>query len=150
MSKKETTEFSRMPLVQFFKDLFLNDRFFYAMFGMVVLFVLSFIFPSLLLLSKFFLFVFIALVLVDVFILFRDKKGIIAARNLPDKFSNGDFNEVPLEITNTYGLKMYCVLIDELPMQFQLRDFKLSVALNAAQKEQLTYTVRPTERGEYV
>ena len=150
MSKKETTEFSRMPLVQFFKDLFLNDRFFYAMFGMVVLFVLSFIFPSLLLLSKFFLFVFIALVLVDVFILFRDKKGIIAARNLPDKFSNGDFNEVPLEITNTYGLKMYCALIDELPMQFQQRDFKLSVALNAAQKEQLTYTVRPTERGEYV
>jgi len=52
MSKKETTEFSRMPLVQFFKDLFLNDRFFYAMFGMVVLFVLSFIFPSLMQLKK--------------------------------------------------------------------------------------------------
>ena len=144
------SEKSNIALVQFFKDLFLNNRFFYAMFGIIVLFILSFIFPSLLVLSKLLFFVFVALVFIDVLILFGSKKGIEANRELPEKFSNGDANNVPISITNHYSLKMYCTVIDELPMQFQERDFSINTAIAANQKEQLTYSVRPTERGEYV
>lgn len=147
MKKSEKTN---IALVQFFKDLFLNNRLFYAIFGIIVLFVLSFIFPSLLVLSKLLFFVFITLVLVDVLILFGGKKGIEVKRELPEKFSNGDENNVPVSITNHYSLKMYCTVIDELPMQFQERDFSIHIPIDANQKEQLTYSVRPTERGEYV
>lgn len=149
MSENKTSEFSRMPIVRFFKDLFLNNRFFYAMFGIIVLFVVSFIFPSILLLAKLLFFVVIALVLVDILILFGNKKGIETQRELPEKFSNGDENKVPISITNKYSLKTYCTILDELPMQFQQRDFSITTSINANKKEQLSYTVRPTERGEY-
>ncbi|WP_299434503.1 DUF58 domain-containing protein [uncultured Maribacter sp.] len=149
MSENKTSEFSRMPLIRFFKDLFLNNRFFYAMFGIIVLFVVSFIFPSILLLAKLLFFVFIALVLVDILILFGNKNGIEAQRELPEKFSNGDENKVPISITNKYSLKTYCTILEELPMQFQQRDFSIAISINANKKEQLSYTVRPTERGEY-
>ncbi|WP_298488797.1 DUF58 domain-containing protein [uncultured Maribacter sp.] len=149
MSENKTSEFSRMPIVRFFKDLFLNNRFFYAMFGIIVLFVVSFIFPSILLLAKLLFFVVIALVLVDILILFGNKNGIEAQRELPEKFSNGDENKVPISITNKYSLKTYCTILDELPMQFQQRDFSITTSINANKKEQLSYTVRPTERGEY-
>ena len=149
MSENKTSEFSRMPLIRFFKDLFLNNRFFYAMFGIIVLFVVSFIFPSILLLAKLLFFVVIALVLVDILILFGNKNGIEAQRELPEKFSNGDENKVPISITNKYSLKTYCTILEELPMQFQQRDFSIAISINANKKEQLSYTVRPTERGEY-
>ncbi|WP_298479367.1 DUF58 domain-containing protein [uncultured Maribacter sp.] len=149
MAKKQTSEFSRMPVVQFFKNLFLNNRFFYAMFGIIVLFVLSFIFPSLLALSKFLLFVFAVLVLVDVFVLFGTKRGIEASRELPEKFSNGDENTIAVNLVNGYSLKMYCSVIDELPMQFQQRNFNKRVIISGGKKEQLNYKVRPVERGEY-
>nr|WP_211333229.1 DUF58 domain-containing protein [Maribacter vaceletii] len=139
-----------MPIVRFFKDLFLNNRFFYAMFGIIVLFILSFVFPSILLLAKLLFFVFIALVLVDILILFGNKNGIEAQRELPEKFSNGDENKVPISITNKYSLKTYCTILEELPMQFQQRDFNITASIAANKKEQLSYTVRPTERGEYI
>ncbi|MDO6766506.1 MULTISPECIES: DUF58 domain-containing protein [Cellulophaga] len=150
MSAKNTSEFSRMPLVQFFKDLFLNNRFFYAMFGIIVLFVLSFIFSSLLLIAKLLLFVFLALVLVDVLILFLTKKGIDAVRELPEKFSNGDDNTINIVLKNNYSLKAYCSLIDELPVQFQQRDFNIKTSITSNNKKEISYTIRPTERGEYV
>ncbi len=139
-----------VPLVRFFKELFLNNRFFYAISGIILLFVLSFIFPFLLNISKFALLVFIIVVVVDVLILFGTKKGITAERLLPEKFSNGDPNKVTIEITNGYSLKMFCSIVDELPFQFQQRDFDLKMGMGANLKESISYNVTPKERGEYV
>ncbi len=149
MSENNTSEFSKYPLVRFFKNLFLNNRFFYAMFGIIVLFIISFIFPSVLLIAKLALFIFITLVIVDILILFGNKKAIEAKRELPEKFSNGDSNKVPIVIANTTTLKMYCTVIDELPMQFQERDFNINTEIAANTKTELSYNLRPTERGEY-
>ncbi len=150
MSVQKTSEFSRMPLVQFIKDLFLSNRFFYAMFGIIVLFIVSFIFSSLLVIAKLFFFVFLALVLVDILILFGTKKGIVAVRELPEKFSNGDDNTINILLKNNYSLKVYCSLIDELPVQFQQRDFNIKTSIISSSKTDLKYKIRPTERGEYV
>ena len=150
MSNNKTSEFYRMPIVRFFKNLFLNNRFFYAMFGIIVLFIVSFIFPSILLLAKLLFFIFIALVLIDVLILYGNKNGIEAQRELPEKFSNGDDNEITIVLKNKYSLNAYTSVIDELPMQFQQRDFNLVATVLPNKKEALRYKVRPTERGEYV
>ena len=150
MPTKQNSEINKTPLVQFFKDLFLNNRFFYVLFGIIVLFVFSFVFPSVLFLAKFFVFIFSTVTIIDVFILFRVKKGIEAQRVLPEKFSNGDDNEVVIYLANTYSLKIYCSIIDELPIQFQQRDFNIGKEISSNKKERITYKVRPLERGEYM
>ncbi|MEN1784870.1 MAG: DUF58 domain-containing protein [Bacteroidota bacterium] len=136
-------------LGRFYKDLFLNNRFFYVLGGIIVSFVFSFLIPSLLLISKLLVFVFVAGVLLDIFILFGTKNGTQATRILPEKFSNGDANKIKLQIKNKYSLKTYCAVVDELPSQFQQRDFNLHLQLGANSEEQITYNVTPTDRGEY-
>ncbi len=149
MAKSKTQTVHSNVIVRFFKSLFLNNRFFYALFAIIVLFVLSFIFNPLFELSKLLFYLFLIVFVVDVLILFGAKKGITASRNLPEKFSNGDLNKVVVEINNSYSLKMYCTIIDELPFQFQERDFFLTKSIDANSKDSFTYEVQPTERGEY-
>lgn len=150
MSESQTSETVKsLPIVRFFKDLFLNNRFFYVMFGIILLFILSFVFSPLLEVAKFSLLVFLVVVLFDIALLFGSKKGINAKRILPEKFSNGDPNKVVIEISNGFTLKMFCALIDELPFQFQQRDFNLHRAIAAHRKESISYELTPKERGEY-
>lgn len=150
MSESKNLAVSKSPaLIRFFKDLFLNNRFFYGMFCIIILFVLSFIYPALLEVAKLTGFIFLVVVIVDILILFGTKKGIKATRILPEKFSNGDINKVEIEITNNFTLKIFCAIIDELPFQFQQRDFSLNRVISANIKESISYEVRPKERGEY-
>jgi uncharacterized protein (DUF58 family) len=150
MAQHKTSKTSKSPgFIRFFKTLFLNNRFFYVMFAMVLLFVLSFIFPSLLPIAKLVGFVFLVVFLVDVLLLFGGKRGINATRILPEKFSNGDANKIELEITNGYTLTTFCTIIDELPYQFQQRDFNLKREIAPNTKETIRYEVTPKERGEY-
>ncbi len=149
MTKQEDTVFLKWLVAHFFKNLFLNNRFFYTLIGVVVLFVLSFIFSSLIVLAKFTFYILLALVFIDITLLHREKNGIQGSRILPEKFSNGDQNKVGLKITNNFWLKMYCTIIDELPTQFQERNFQIQTVVKAGDKVDLNYTVKPLERGEY-
>ncbi|WP_222983315.1 DUF58 domain-containing protein [Flagellimonas meishanensis] len=136
-------------VAKFYKNLFLNNRFFYAFFAIIVLFVLSYMLPSLLVISKLLVFIFSIVVVLDVLILFGAKKGLEGERILPEKFSNGDANQVALNIKNKYSLKIYCTIEDELPSQFQQRDFNLRIQIDPNQEERIAYFVTPKERGEY-
>jgi uncharacterized protein (DUF58 family) len=119
------------------------------MFGIILLFVVSFVFPALLIVAKLSGLIFFVVVILDILLLFGTKKGIKAIRVLPEKFSNGDANKITVEVTNDYTLKMYYTLIDELPFQFQQRDFELHREIAANSKETISYEVMPKERGEY-
>jgi len=140
---------SNTLLGRFYRNLFLNNRFFYVLFALIVLFILSYLLPTLLPIAKIVAFVFPIAVLLDIVILFGAKRGMAANRMVPERFSNGDGNTVVLNISNGYTLKVHCTIIDELPMQFQQRDFDLRLQLNAGQDKQVTYEVTPLERGEY-
>jgi len=134
---------------QFFKHLFLNNRFFYGMFGIAILFVFGFIFPSFFGIAQFILLGYIFLVLLDILLLFKEKKGIIAERLLPEKFSNSDSNSIILNIKNNYNIDVDIDVVDELPEQFQKRDFSISQSLKPGIKTSLEYAITPYERGEY-
>ena len=137
------------PPARIFKALFLNDRFFYVLFGIVVLFVLAFVLPVLFPVAKLCFYGFVLLVGVDFLVLFGTKNGVTAERRLPERFSNGDPNKVGIAMGNAYNFAVYCILIDELPEQFQERNFKLQARLDPGQRKTLAYHVRPTRRGEY-
>lgn len=73
-----------------------------------------------------------------------------ARRILPEKFSNSDLNTVSILLKNKYTFSIHIGIIEELPIQFQKRDFYKSISLPAKNKTSFVYKLRPTERGEYI
>lgn len=85
----------------------------------------------------------------DIVLLFATNDGIIGNRITPDKFSNGDENPIQIEIFNHYSFATTVKIIDEIPFQFQVRNFEIVKKMGSNTKESISYTLRPTERGEY-
>ncbi|MHA7843693.1 MAG: DUF58 domain-containing protein [Winogradskyella sp.] len=132
-----------------FKPFYLQNRFFYACIGIIILFVFSFLFPRLFNIIKIILLLLVTLTVLDTILLFAAKNGVKGDRVLPEKFSNGDENSVRIILQNFYTFNVYINIIDEIPEQFQVRDFGISRKLNASSSSELEYKLRPTERGEY-
>ncbi len=134
---------------KFFKSLYLNKRFFAILIAITVLFVIAYFFQELYGVCKLLFGVLMITLLFDILLLYRNKVGIDAKRILPEKLSNGDDNDIEVFITNRYLFKVEIKIIDELPVQWQLRDFEIKTRLASAQEKKITYQVRPVERGEY-
>lgn len=110
---------------------------------------MSFIFQNLLGAFKILFYVFVLLLLAEVILLFVSKGKIEGKRELPDKLSNGDDNPISIKIANTYLFAANIKIIDELPFQFQKRDFRLASTLPSGTTKLYNYGIRPTERGSY-
>lgn len=129
---------------------FYFTRLFYIAAGLVVgLFILAFFFPKLEMAGKVTLLCLVIMVTLDLIIAYVKKNPVIVKRICGERFSNGDDNRVTLEITNQLPYTLALTLIDELPFQFQQRNWKVSAAAPASGTIQVNYTVKPTERGVY-
>lgn len=135
--------------MKFIKSLYLHNGFFVYLASAAVCFLLSYWIPILYPIAWIITTVIIVLFLMDLLLLYRIKDPISARRLLPEKFSNSDENPVPITITNKYPFKAEISIIDELPIQFQKRDFYYVTTLNPNEVHDFTYSVRPVERGEY-
>lgn len=135
--------------MKLFKPFYIQPRFFYAGIGIVVLFALSYFIPVLFNIAQISILVLILLFFLDFLIVFIGKNKIEATRIVPDKFSNGDKNQIELNITNNYGILIHIEVIDEVPEQFQIRDFKIKESIPSRKTRSIQYDLTPTERGEY-
>ncbi len=131
------------------RAVFLRPRFFALFAGITVLFILSFNFSFLFPVAKAVLVAAAALVVVDLILLFNKGLQIEAQRELPRQLSLGDDNEVRLKIHNDYGLKLGITIVDEVPVEFQRRDFGIVDTLPPNVEKAYQYNLRPTLRGEY-
>ncbi len=131
------------------KNLYINTRFFFALIAVGILYVFAFFFPWVMVVAHMvLLFCFLA-VMVDGLLIFNRKKGISAQRILPEKLSNGDENPVKIDIKNNYGFKIHVNIIDEIPFQFQKRDFLIEKQIEPGKNTFFQYILEPKERGEY-
>jgi len=89
------------------------------------------------------------LLLLDFFLLYRFKKGIIAKRKVADKLSNADENSIELYFKNNFPFKIHIIVIDEIPFQFQKRDFLEKSILEKEEEKTIKYNITPFSRGEY-
>ncbi|MGZ3922040.1 MAG: DUF58 domain-containing protein [Bacteroidia bacterium] len=133
-----------------FKQLRFSKWFYWAIFTLIVVFILAFIFP-LLYEAGFSALVFLILLsFIDGFLLFNHKHPVSLSRHSKhSRLSNGDINDLSLTIENHYSFKVHASIIDELPVQFQMRDFKIQSPLNPGEHKTFMYQVRPLQRGEY-
>lgn len=134
---------------KFIGALYLTARFYLALGLCVVLFAVSFFVPDIFVGVKILLLVLTALIVIDYVFLFVLGKAPSAKRLAADRFSNGDENKVELQIKNNMLFTTDMEIIDELPVQFQKRDFKLKHRFNAGGQKNIIYKLRPVTRGEY-
>jgi len=132
-----------------FWKVFLTKRFYICGFVCFVLFIVSFFYRPLLQIPKILLAVFALLVLIDYLFLFIISKAPAAKRLMADRLSNGDENKIELQVINRMPFSINMEIIDELPVQFQKRDFKLEHRFAANEQKNIIYILRPVERGEY-
>ncbi|WP_025125457.1 DUF58 domain-containing protein [Myroides odoratimimus] len=137
-------------MFKLFKQLYLQKRVYIVLGTIIALFVLAFIFPILYKVVWGLFVLFFAIILVDITLLFNKKNRVDAVRILPEKLSNGDDNTIYISIENKYNITVQCDIIDEIPFQFQKRDFEITKTLAPKEQKTLSYTLRPTTRGEYV
>lgn len=131
------------------KKLYITDRFYWALGGIIVLFSFSYGVQLLFPFSQVILFLFIAVVLFDIYILFKKKNGIIATRQVPEQMGLGDKVPLTIRILNQYNFNVNLAIYDVLPFQFQERDFIMEMELASGQDQQVSYSIIPFERGEY-
>ena len=130
-------------------DLFISRRWFLLIGGCVILLFTSFFVHILYQPVVAFTTTVFALTLLDYILLFFVKGGIKATRILSPRFSIGDENKVTLSIINSYPYRIKGQLIEELPFQFQERNFNLPVTIGYRSRETISYNLRPLSRGEY-
>lgn len=131
------------------KTLYINHLFFILLLSIGGLFFISFFWKPLFTFALVLLIALIVTTFIDIFILFSDKNGIETQRKLPEKFSNGDENPISITVKNNYRLPISIEIIDEIPFQFQKRDFSIENKINARSNVQVQYQLRPTQRGVY-
>ena len=134
----------------FLKSLYVHLRFFWYVAVLAAGFVLSYWFAWLYPICWIFTFILLAMFFVDIYLLYGTKNAITAKREVPQKLSNSDHNKLQVQFSSRYPFKTEMALIDELPVQFQKRDFLYKTNVKKGEPNIFEYSVRPVERGEYV
>ena len=131
------------------KQLHLSNLFFQVLAGVALAFLLGYFVPPAGAFAEILFFGFVILFGIDLLLLFSKKEPVSGKRLVPQRLSNGDENTIRLQITNQFNFSAQTKIIDEIPHQFQIRNFSISTTLESGEIEDFTYELRPTERGEY-
>ncbi len=120
-----------------------------ALIACIALFVLRFFFVWLGDIPFIAFIIFLVLLVYDYILLYSKSKGVFAVRTMAERLSNGDENDIRIDIENFYAYKVFVEIIDEIPHQFQKRDVLFTLTLTSGEKKILHYKLRPVKRGSY-
>lgn len=135
--------------MKWLKSIYINNFAFYLFMGILALFLLAYLFPLLYNATWILTYLFFGLLFIDFILVFVSNHRFAAWRTTPEKFSNGDENQVTVNLENGYNFPARVKVIDELPFQFQVRDFKVFRNVPSGETIAFGFFLRPTQRGEY-
>lgn len=130
-------------------SLYLRRPFYYAGIAAASLFVLSYFSEPLFNVALALLLLTLLCVLAEIGVLYS-RHAVHAERINQERFSNGDDNKVVLRLHNHYHFRINCTVVDELPYQFQLRNWKRKAQIDGGSSVDVAYTLKPVERGAYL
>ncbi len=132
------------------KNVYLNSRF-YVVIGLVIgLFVLSHSFPRLFSVAQIMIYILLAVLTVEYFIIKRISESFELDRILAEYLSLHDNQSIDYQISYNGNIPAKLILIDELPEQLQIRNFERRVKFSHSAKTKISFNIRPSERGKYV
>lgn len=132
------------------KSLYLNKIVYYIAGSAALVYFVSYFFPFLFKAGSLILILLGVAIFIDGLIVFAKKNGLASKRETTERFSIGDQNKVILHITNHYPFHTRLSIIDELPIEFQERNWLKKISVPGNDKFKLEYFLRPTTRGEYI
>lgn len=135
--------------MKWLQRIYINNLAWYVLMGILGLFVFSYIFPPIYNAVWLVFYIYLALVGIDFLLLFATNQRFAGVRQAPEKLSNGDENPITIRLESGYSFPVQVTVIDELPFQFQARDFKVKRSISAGSTIAFEYVLRPFERGEY-
>ncbi len=132
-----------------YKSLYLQKQAYYIAGLAAVLFVLSYFFDFFYTLAILLLVLLGLTMILDTILLYGQRNAILAHRQLAERFSLGDDNSVTLHVVNGFGFKVKLDLIDEIPVQFQERNWVKKMHIDKNESKALVYYLKPKKRGLY-
>ena len=132
------------------KTFYFNNIVYYIAGAASVVFVVSYFQPALFRIAGLILLLLVLAIVADAVLIFGKKKGIFARRITTERFSIGDPNKVVLHLRNSYAFPVRISVIDELPVQFQYRDWIRKTRMDSGTVADLEYLLQPASRGEYI
>lgn len=100
------------------------------------------------------LLLFVVAAVADIILLWRtyvnaQRSTLNAFRQMSDRFSNGDENDVRIRVESSYPFPVRVEVIDEIPFIFQRRDICFRAKIEKMEATTIKYSLRPTKRGVY-
>jgi uncharacterized protein (DUF58 family) len=135
--------------VKLIKAIYFSNRFFALIGVSVALFIFGYLIPFLLPFAKIAFLLLIGTTVADMLLLFSAGQTIESTRFVPERLSNGDENEIKITLQSFFKTKVTALIIDEIPHQFQVRNFQFTLALKPKEIQTIRYKLRPVKRGEY-
>jgi uncharacterized protein (DUF58 family) len=132
----------------YWSDVFFTSRFYKAVSLSAILFFISFYFTALFALSVIVLVLILAIMIFDFSRLFFTQRSVTAQRKTNARWSNGDENEITLDIKNEFSFKIKGKIIDELPPQLNLRNWQHFFELNGEEEKKIKWSAVPHQRGQ--
>ena len=129
--------------------MFIGRRWYLLLSSCVVFFVVSFFIPGLFEPAAIFAAFAGLLTILDFILLFRMRGGVRSNRIMAPRFSLGDENKVELSFANTYPFPVRVRIVEQLPEQFQVRDFSRTTNIALQGRVNINYSLKPLTRGEY-
>jgi uncharacterized protein (DUF58 family) len=131
------------------KKIYFTSTFFYLLGTSCLLFVFGVLNPLAFSLGIVLLCIVLVLCMRDISTLFSKNTLVDFIRILPEKLSHGEDNEVHLYLKNHLPTALFATIIENIPVQLQIFDFQLKLALPPLQEDKYTYIIHPTTRGAY-
>lgn len=131
------------------KDIYISPKFYKVSAIIIVAFISSFVLPFTFYFCLALLGGFIFVVSSD-FLFLKAKKGkVMCVRKVAPMLPLGDEVNIIISVFNQTNFNLAVEIVDELPEQFQKRNFSILTNLNSKQRIELTYPVRAVKRGIY-
>jgi uncharacterized protein (DUF58 family) len=132
------------------KSFYLNKIVYYITGSAAVVITASYFVPPLFRIGLLILLLLAIAILIDIVLVYSKKKGINAVREVSERFSIGDTNPVIIHLTNHYPYAVRTSIIDELPAQFQERNWLKKLQITGGGRQKLVYSLVPASKGEFV
>lgn len=135
--------------MNFFKSFYLSPRTFIVLGICIALFCIGLVLNLSFILGQLLLFLLFLSVLVETVLLYSKAQLISSSRVLPNRLSNGDENQIELQLKNYSTIDLSLTIYEDLPDLLQLRIWKIELKLKKLASQSVNYEVRPTQRGIY-
>lgn len=134
---------------RFIQNTFLTKRFFVVWAIAVIIFALSFSLNFLFPLAKLTLIILLVFTFLDFILVQLFENKIDCNRTTPHVLPLGDEQTISIYVKNNQNTIATIEVVDELPEEFQKRDFSFKFNLSSNEERTITYNVRAITRGAY-